>query len=566
MIELGLEERLDGIERPFSALQELPEEIRTSPAGTDMNQVVSQTAEGRTLLILGEPGAGKTTILLKLAQNLIIHFEEDSSQLIPVVFNLPAYVKEWRSFANWLVQELSSKYQVSPAIGKVWVEDQQLLLLLDGLDGMQAERRNAWVYALYEFMQAYGQTEIVICSQIGDYEAISTYLQLQGAICIQSLTLEQINQYLEEAGQQLAAMKTVLQEDNVLQELAQLPLTLSLMSLAYQGSSVEELPRIGSVEERRQHLFNAYINRMFLHEKTGMSRDYKLPYSSAQTIRWLTWLAQRMRQESQTIFLIEQMQPTWLQNQAQKRLYQFGSVLMIGLMFGLVTANPMIGLMFGSFLGLIQQKIITHEALRFSWANIKNGLIDQLIGGLILGLILGLIAGLIGGLIFGLSGKLTDGLMGGLSFLCIGLIGGLSLGLISGLMFGLTNGLSQISKIEKPTPNQGIWESAVNAGIRGLIVGLVIGLSVNLYFRDTTGGLIFGLFFGLALGLGGGDLACIQHFILRLICYGNGFIPWNYARFLDYATERNFLLKVGGGYSFIHRQLLEHFAQLKIEN
>jgi hypothetical protein len=40
-----------------------------------------------------------------------------------------------------------------------------------------------------------------------------------------------------------------------------------------------------------------------------------------------------------------------------------------------------------------------------------------------------------------------------------------------------------------------------------------------------------------------------------------GYIPWNYARFLDYATERIFLQKVGG-YIFIHRLLLEHFAQM----
>jgi ABC-type uncharacterized transport system ATPase subunit len=74
----------------------------------------------------------------------------------------------------------------------------------------------------------------------------------------------------------------------------------------------------------------------------------------------------------------------------------------------------------------------------------------------------------------------------------------------------------------------------------------------------------FGLIVGLIVGLIGGK-ACIQHFILRLILYTNGYIPWNYARFLDYAAERIFLQKVGGGYIFIHRLLLEHFAQMELE-
>ncbi|MDJ0592593.1 MAG: hypothetical protein QNJ72_21810 [Pleurocapsa sp. MO_226.B13] len=42
-------------------------------------------------------------------------------------------------------------------------------------------------------------------------------------------------------------------------------------------------------------------------------------------------------------------------------------------------------------------------------------------------------------------------------------------------------------------------------------------------------------------------------------------MPWNYARFLDYAAERIFLRKVGGGYIFIHRMLLEHFARMELE-
>ena len=39
-------------------------------------------------------------------------------------------------------------------------------------------------------------------------------------------------------------------------------------------------------------------------------------------------------------------------------------------------------------------------------------------------------------------------------------------------------------------------------------------------------------------------------------------MPWNYPRFLDYATERILLRKVGGGYIFVHRLLLEYFAAL----
>jgi hypothetical protein len=38
-------------------------------------------------------------------------------------------------------------------------------------------------------------------------------------------------------------------------------------------------------------------------------------------------------------------------------------------------------------------------------------------------------------------------------------------------------------------------------------------------------------------------------------------MPWGLVRFLDYAAERVLLRKVGGGYIFVHRLLLEYFAQ-----
>ena len=94
----------------------------------------------------------------------------------------------------------------------------------------------------------------------------------------------------------------------------------------------------------------------------------------------------------------------------------------------------------------------------------------------------------------------------------------------------------------------------------GLIVWLINRLIFGLFVR-----LIVGLFGGLIGGLSGGGLACLRHFSLRWMLYRIGYTPWNYARFLNYATERLFLQKVGGGYIFIHRMLLEHFAQMKLE-
>jgi hypothetical protein len=328
------------------------------------------------------------------------------------------------------------------------------------------------------------------------------------------------------------------------------------MTLAYQGISVEDLPKTGSVEERHQHLFNAYIERMFRHRRTEQR------YSKAKARRWLIWLAQRTSQESQTVFLIERLQPNWLPKKSQKWTYAIvlwlTFVLIGGSVGRLVMPNNKLilmliigGIIFELLFGV--NRITPAEPLKWSWKNAKYNLIFGLtvwpIIGLLLKLIFGLFFGNISRLIFDtyFITEMIQGLISGLSF---------------GFIFGVIRGLSGSGIQTRRVPNQGIWQSAKNAIVFALIAALP---SVILFL---IGGLksLFWVILSLSFGLttGGGE-ACIKHFMLRVILYCNEYIPWNYARFLNWSVEQLFLQKVGGGYIFIHRLLLEHFAQMQFE-
>jgi hypothetical protein len=85
----------------------------------------------------------------------------------------------------------------------------------------------------------------------------------------------------------------------------------------------------------------------------------------------------------------------------------------------------------------------------------------------------------------------------------------------------------------------------------GLITGLIGGLN---------GGLITGLF--VALNRGGS--AVIKHYALRLILLLKGYTPLRFIDFLDHCARLILLKKVGGGYIFIHRMLLEYFAEMTV--
>jgi hypothetical protein len=63
-------------------------------------------------------------------------------------------------------------------------------------------------------------------------------------------------------------------------------------------------------------------------------------------------------------------------------------------------------------------------------------------------------------------------------------------------------------------------------------------------------------------GLNRGGSTVIKHYALRLILWLSGYTPLNFVKFLDQCARLILLKRVGGGYIFIHRMLLDYFADL----
>jgi class 3 adenylate cyclase len=348
LIELGLQTRLDAIAHPWHMEWATSEQARQPlPTGTKAINQFDQLGTGRTLLILGDPGAGKTTTLLELTRELIVRAERDSELPMPIVFNLSSW-QDKQSLADWMVWELNTKYQVPKKIGEAWVREQQLLAMLDGLDEVSSDRRNACVEAINHFHGEYGQTEIVVCSRMKDYEALAQRLQFQGAIFIQPLEEAQVFAYFDRLGAELEGVREILTTDTELLELAKTPLMANIMAIAYRGVSVTDLIKMSLSEDHVRHLFDAYIDRML------RRRPDKI-YTPSKVKKWLGFLAQQLKNESQTVFLIERIQPSWLQNSTQATIYAAAFVILPSIILSEMTSGFLLiqGLIIGLTYGLI---------------------------------------------------------------------------------------------------------------------------------------------------------------------------------------------------------------------
>jgi DNA polymerase III delta prime subunit len=310
---------------------------------------------GGELLILGEPGAGKTTLLLELTRELLERAEVDTNHPIPVIFNLSTWARRTRSIKEWLVLELNEYYKVSQTVARIWVDDNQLLLLLDGLDEVAQEQQQECVLALNAFMRDHGLMQMVVCSRTINYDLLSKKLELRHAIRIEPLTPQQADAYLASAGDKVASLRAAMATHEALGKLGQNPLMLHMMAQTYKVLPLEALPTSSQADELIRHLFESYVARMF------QRRSATLRYTPQQTQHWLGNLARWMEQTKSPMFLIERLQPDCLTTRTLRRQYAvidrclgaLGGGLFTTLGYGLLFANPFVGLLCGLFGAII---------------------------------------------------------------------------------------------------------------------------------------------------------------------------------------------------------------------
>jgi hypothetical protein len=557
-IELGLVSRSSAVQQSASLSLRLPDQP-DQPLPPHTSIVEAYELAKQELLILGEPGAGKSTLLLELAHHLVEQAENGEDAPLPLLIPLSSWADKHLPLQDWLIEQMASLYDVSRKLSRQWVQAQQILPLLDGLDEMSEAARPDCIEAINTYHREY-LGPLVVCSRTNEYEraAKRERLALHTAVIVQPLSYAEVNTHLVTLGKPLSGLRAALKKNTLLQNVATTPLMLQVLMLTYHGTSVRELShKEASLQEQ---IWTDYTQQMIT-RKGNIRRS-----PPDLTVSRLRWLASQMRSRNQTIFLLEHLQPDWLSRKG-RILYRSGITLLYGLL---------VGLLFGLIAGLI--------------AGLTAGLLAGLLAGLTAGLLAGLLVGLPVGLRFGLSSKkinpaealtwskegiqlgLIAGLLFGLLFglftgLLTGLLTGLIAGLLAGLIAGLTVGLSrgQLAERFMLSPNEGIRRSRANGLLAGLLVGLLVGLPTGLLFWLLIGpytGLLVGLLTGPRTGLSAGLDAVLEHYTLRisLACFSP--FPLKAIPFLEDATACILLRRVGGGYSFTHRLLLDHFADM----
>jgi len=347
------------------------------------------------LLVLGEPGMGKTSQLLKLGITLLEKCTQNNEQPLPIILNLSTFTDEYKIFDDWLQNNLVNMYNFpSKKIGDI-VKSNKIILLLDGFDEIgnylegeeeKKKLRGKCIDAIHTFkMSELNPRQFVICSRLIEYEQTKHIAPVSAQIKIKNLEIKQIKKSLEKietescknADKKAAKILLYHINDNIaLQECICVPFYYNMLLQILFEPKDESVIFPDNVDDLKKFIVDLFINRKLVSNKSTK-------YTIEKLKKYLSWLSIWAKNGSKVNFELIDFQPNSLR---KKYSFHFTKWLISTLVFvvgvqrfyinlvvihniNIILANIII-IIFCMLIGFIassDNSIKTHEMLRWNW-------------------------------------------------------------------------------------------------------------------------------------------------------------------------------------------------------
>lgn len=592
---------LDLNEQPAKVLQQSSLRVRAvdGPPREHFGSVREAfEALDESMLVLGAPGAGKTTMLLELAVTLIELARGDERLPVPVMVDLASWSRRKRSqnFTDWVLVEVERQYRIPRRVAGAWLNHGGLALLLDGLDEVGPADRESCVQALNELQDKLLVPQLVVSSRERDYDRLSTQLRMHGAVVIRPLSRFQVLDFLE---------FHEIDVDHELLEMLSSPLMLNIVMLGRKTGL-----RLGL---DRRKLLDAYVVEVL------SSRRGQATFPARDVLRWLKFLAVHAEGAIRPVrYAVPERPPRDVQTAVKLWLVPFAraGAVAIGLMVlsewfggwtGLLAStsafflSPILGLglVFGHgspfrpspvnrTLGWAASGVVLGVA--YGSAGVVLGsvvaflvsLLPQVLAGLVFALLTGVLVGGWRGFLWGdyewtwatvkwgaPAAAITAGtvtLLGAPRELFTGWGAGLGLGLALSLV-------RDLDVLGDDPGDRMIDQRAQRSGrprnCLTLIIGALAGTAVGAALSTGSTAPVWPALIGWGVGLLYGHIAAwvwptsrvYRLPVSRVAIAVRGHVPVRPRPFLRYAADRSLLIEAAGEFRFVHALVREHLAK-----
>jgi hypothetical protein len=535
------------------------------------------------LLIVGEPGAGKTILLLKVALNLLDKTNLAEKEAFPVIFNLASWNEEYKDFGEWLNTMLVSGNGLSKDFAERLLHDKRLILLLDGLDELARkekkvvanEKRAACLAALNNYLDG---EKNVICCRIDEFVAMrentAQDAPVSAKVEVLNLTEAEVLNALEHArnhkdSKHHASAKNlselfVEEENAALRKVLCTPFYFTVALEVFYKHIPDEMNLPNNEDRLRTFLIEKYLESKL--NKTPNPNNFE----RRKTRKWLKWLAKLMEDYQIVTFELADLQPMDLSNKST--FSGVGSIFICIVFFLIYISFIKFHIIFAwnvlifpvawyclyiveldVFKDLSKNKIARYDFLKF----LKLFAICFLV---ILSLLLwALLADLFAGRPTPYK-DITD---------LLGFLGIVILFSFFPWSVFLAIRMHKYKKYNNFAYLQSNYQrifahSSVNIVLFTLLLVILLTSLIAIEIKNSELVVCMAfqaafLFLGLRFLFG---ISILWHLILRYCLFLEGSMPLKYATLLDYAAEARILEKDGGHWRFRHQNLQEYFASL----
>jgi hypothetical protein len=150
------------------------------------------------LVIVGEPGVGKTCALVLLLQELLAS-AATTYQRIPVILPARWWRDEDRDIEAWLVKGLMTRYGVPARWAVEWVRAERFAVLIDGLDELGPEKRRTEFVATLNGFIAYHRNPVVVACRTEEYVELEQPVVPGRVIAIGPMNVGVVAEYFGQA-------------------------------------------------------------------------------------------------------------------------------------------------------------------------------------------------------------------------------------------------------------------------------------------------------------------------------------------------------------------------------